>query len=116
MKRTRAAANWGTTTLAHLRTESFRHRHMTSAFEWLKVIGLVPEGVARMDVRQVVELDPDSVPVSYIAASAFEWDTWGESSPVDFIKAISAEARGAKRDLIIETLTALGNEQKAVAA
>jgi len=73
----------------------------------------VPEGVERMDIRQVItELDPDSIPVSYLAASAHEWDTWGEASPVDFIKAIGYETKGAKHDLIVETLMALGREQR----
>lgn len=117
MRRTRAAANWGTTTLAHLQREAFRHREMTSSFEWLKVIGLVAHDVARMDIRQVItEMDPQAIPVSYLAASAYEWDGWGEASPVDFIRAIGAETRGAQRDLIVETLMSLGREQAAAAA
>jgi hypothetical protein len=118
MRRTRAAADWGTTTLRFLQRSAFDNRHLTSSFEWLKSIGLVPEGVERMDIRQVItDLDPENIPVSYLAASAHEWDTWGEASPVDFIKALGYETRGAKRDLIVETLMALGREQReAVAA
>lgn len=101
------------TTLDYLRTKAFEYRHMDSAFEWLRTIGLVPEGVTRMNIRQVLtELDPEKVSVSYIAASAYEWDTWGPASPVDFIKAISAEAKGAQGDLILSVLRSLGREQR----
>lgn len=105
------------TTLDYLRTKAFEYRHMDSAFEWLRTIGLVPEGVTRMNIRQVLtELDPERVSVSYIAASAYEWDTWGPASPVDFMRAIAFEARGAKRDLIVETLMSLGREMAQEAA
>lgn len=105
------------TTLNDLRRSAFEHRGMTSAFEWLKVIGLVPQDTDRMRVRQVLtDLDPENVSVEYLAAAAFEWDSWGPASPVDFVKAIGAEARGAQRDLITETLVALGRFSAVAAA
>lgn len=76
----------------------------------------MPNGVSRMDIRQVLtDLDPENIKVGYLAASAYEFDTWGPATPMDFIRAISAECRGAKRDLIMDTLIALGREQEAVA-
>lgn len=117
MAKNRTAIAWGTTTLSNLRREAFAHRHMDSAFEWLKRIGLVPEGVERMNIRQALtDLDPDNISVAYLAAAAYEWDTWGTASPVDFVKAIGYETRGAQRDLIVETLQALGREQAQAAA
>lgn len=103
------AAVTGTTTLQELQKSAFEHRSMNSSFEWLKRIGLVPQDVKRMDQRQVLtDLDPNNISVAYIAASAYEFDQWGENSPVDFINAIAPEARGAKRDIIVETLMTLG--------
>lgn len=99
----------GTTTLRDLRVLAIRYRDMTSAFEWLKRTGLVPENVSKMRVRQVLtDLDPQAISIEYLAAAAYEWDSWGPASPIDFVKAIAAETRGAQRDLITEALMALG--------
>ena len=114
-----SAAEWttATTNLKDLRRLAFENREMTSSFQWLKDIGLVPKNVTRMDIRQVLtDLDPENIKVGYLAAAAFEWDTWGPASPVDFIKAIATEARGAKRDLITETLMSLGRQMAEAAA
>ena len=106
-----ATHDWGTTTMRDLRRLARPHSDMNSIFEWLKAVGLVPQDVKRMDIRQVLtDLDPENISVKYIAAAAYEWDTWGPSTPDQFLKAISAECRGAKRDLIVETLMSLGRE------
>lgn len=108
--------DWGTTTMRDLRRMARPHSDLTSTFEWLKAIGLVPQETKRMDIRQVLtDLDPENISVQYLAAAAFEWDSWGPASPDQFLKALSAECRGAKRDLVVETLTMLGREM-AVAA
>lgn len=109
--------NWGKTNLRFLRTSACWHRELTSSFEWLKKAGLVPKGVTKMPVRQVLTgLDPEHIDIEYIAAAAYEWDQWGPASPMDFIKAIEAEVRGAKRDLILETLMSLGREPEEAVA
>ena len=114
LAKTTTNAQWGHIDLGTLRKLAFKNRDMTSSFDWLKAVGLVPEDVSRMDIRQVLtDLDPDNISVAYLAAAAYEWDTWGEASPVDFVKAIAAETRGAKRDLITETLMALGRQMVA---
>lgn len=107
----------GVTTLRELRLSAIQNRDMSSAFEWLQKTGLVPDNVTKMRVRQVLtDLDPEAVSVEYLAAAAYEWDSWGPASPVEFVKAIGAETRGSsQRDLIMETLTTLGR-QSAVAA
>lgn len=98
-----------TVSLTDLRRSAFLHRDMTSSFEWFKRQGWVPADVTFMKVRQaLVDLDPEAMPLGYLASSAFEWDTWGEASPVDFVKAMAADTRGARRDLILETLSSLG--------
>lgn len=100
-----------TTTLSNLRRSAFKHREMTSTLDWLKAIGLVPEGVNYLPgVRHVkLDMDPNAIPVGYLAATAHEWDAWGPSSPTDLVKALAKETRGdTSRDLISETLTALG--------
>lgn len=81
-----------------------------SIFGWMKRVGLVPEDVASMKKVQVrIDIDPDALPKGYLAACAYEWDTWGDSHPMDFAKAIRLETKGnTGRDLIAETLTALG--------
>lgn len=114
MGKNRQTTDWGTTTLQDLRRLAQPHSDMTSSFEWLKKVGLIPDNVTRMDVRQVLtDLDPDNISVKYIAAAAFEWDQWGPASPDDFVKAIACETRGANRDLVMETLMALGGSKKA---
>ena len=114
---TKTRYNWGTTTHADLRRSAFEHRHLTSSFEWLKEAGFVPQDQSRMDIRQVLtDLDPQDIDVAYVAAAAYEWDTWGEASPVDFVRALGFEMKGAKRDLIVETLMSLGREMAQVAA
>lgn len=112
--------NWAKqmTTLSDLRRSAFRHRDMRSTMDWLKKEGLVPEDVKKRRVAQArVDLDPKNIPVGYLADSAYEWDSWGESSPVEFVKAMGMETRGSTaRDLISETLALLGREQKEAAA
>jgi hypothetical protein len=60
--------------------------------------------------REKVRLgfDAEAVPAGYLASAAYEWDTWGESQPEDFIDAIEAELLPEKRDFIAKLLTALG--------
>jgi len=109
--------DWGATTMRDLRRMARPYSDMTSVFEWLKAIGLVPAETKRMDVRQVLtDLDPENISVRYLAAAAFEWDTWGPSNPDQFLNALSAETRGAKRDLIVETLSSLGRAAVEAAA
>jgi hypothetical protein len=40
-----------------------------------------------------LNLQPDHIPAGYLAEVAYEWDTWGESTPPEFIEAFSAEVR-----------------------
>jgi len=108
--------DWGVTTMRDLRRLARPHSDMTSVFEWLKAVGLVHQSVTRMPIRQVVELDPECIDVKYLASAAYEWDSWGPTGPDDFIKALSAECKGAKRDLILETLMALGRQMEEAAA
>ena len=103
----------GTTTMKFLKASAFWNRNMTSAVEWLKRVGLIPADVENVKPRQALtDLDPEAVRLDYLAAVAFEWDTWGPASPVDLVKALEAETRGARRDLITETLLSLGRQME----
>lgn len=81
-----------------------------TVFDWLKVIGVVPHDIEKVrPVLALIDTDGTKMRAGYLAASAYEWDGWGESQPIDFVKAIRLETKGyAGRDVIAETLTALG--------
>lgn len=82
-----------------------------SAVDWLKALAIIPDDVNWMrPVLPKIELDPAAIPVGYLAAVAFEWDSWGESTPEQFLDAIQCEMRGARRDAIAELLMSLGRE------
>lgn len=106
-----------TVSLGWLRRQAWQHREMTNVFDWLKAIGLVPESVTTRKVAKPrLDCDPDALNVGYLASTAFEWDSWGESSPTDFVNAIAAEAKGDQRDYIAAILTMLGREQTTMEA
>lgn len=78
-------------------------------FAFLKNIGVVPWTVASTPLAKVrLNIDPSSIPADYLASCAYEWDTWGESQPSDFIRAMDAELNPDKRDFIAAILTSLG--------
>lgn len=83
---------------------------MYGIVRWLRAIGVIPNDVALVKPTQVrLELDPAAIEGGYLASVAFEWDSWGDSTPPDFIKALRCELRGApERDGIAKTLFALG--------
>ena len=85
-------------------------KNMHGIVRWLRAIGVIPNDVAMVKPAQVrLELDPGSIEGGYLAAVAFEWDTWGDSTPPDFIRALRCELSGApERDSIARTLLALG--------
>ena len=78
--------------------------------KWLKYIGVIPNDVVHVRPSQVkLELDPKAINGGYLASVAFEWDSWGDSTPPDFIRALRCELSGSSnRDAISNTLLALG--------
>jgi hypothetical protein len=86
--------------------------HYRSTFEWLKAIGVVPNDVESMRTSQVqvkLDLDPERIEAGYLAAVAYEWDSWGESSPTDLIFALECELKDSpQRDAVATILLALG--------
>ena len=71
----------------------------------------MPEDVLTLAVERHprLNLNPDAIPMGYLAGVAYEWDSWGISSPVEFLDAIELETAGStRRDVIVETLSALG--------
>lgn len=101
-------------TFSRLREWAEDFDYMDSCFSWLKVLGIVPENVESVKPSQVkMELDPQGIDAGYLASVAFEWDSWGPSSPVDLINALRCELKGSpERDIVSGVLTMLG---KAVA-
>lgn len=80
-----------------------------SAFDFLKEVGVVPQGVMAMPSAKVrLNIAPSAVPAGYLASAAYEWDTWGRSHPTDFIDALEAELNPEKREFIATLLTSLG--------
>jgi len=78
-------------------------------FSFLKNIGVVPWEVNYMPTRKVrFSLDPNYIPADYLASAAYEWDTWGESQPLDFVEAIEAEIDPKSRDYVSAFLELLG--------
>lgn len=91
----------------------------TSALAWLRTAGVLPKGETKYPTkcwRIKTDLDGSRIKADYLVASAAEWDSWGESSPVDFVNALRAECVGeSSHDLIGEVLTMLGREALAEA-
>lgn len=77
---------------------------------WLKIIGVIPNDVPAVKPSQVrLELDPKAISAGYLASVAYEWDSWGDSTPPQFLAALRCELRGApERDSISEALSSLG--------
>ena len=80
------------------------------SFQWLKRLGVVPLDLVSMPVSQVLsDIHEDKFTAGYLASAAFEWDSWGASKPIDFVKALELEVNGnTQRDSIRELLTSLG--------
>lgn len=97
-----------------LESKASEYDWMTSVVDWFKGIGLIPASVTYRKPENVrLGLDPERIEAGYLAACAYEWDSWGPSSPVDFVNAIRCELRGTEqRDLIAGLLTLLGREQE----
>lgn len=96
--------------LSSLRGKQRVGHHKESVFAWLKEIGVVPADVAKVWQSNVrPNLDPERIDGHYLASSAFEWDTWGPSSPKDFLDALELETAGCtRRDFVADTLYMLG--------
>ena len=81
-------------------------------FDWLRAIGVVPAEVAELKWghnQNAPLLNPDAIKAGYISQVAAEWDSWGRSTPTQFLDAMELETVGTtKRDVIAETLEALG--------
>lgn len=81
-------------------------------FEWLQAIGVVPADVDTVKygrVNPILNLNANAIGAFYLAAVAFEWDTWGPSTPTEFLDALQMETAGNnRRDTVAETLSALG--------
>jgi len=86
--------------------------HDGSIFLWLRTIGVVPEDVYfASPPRSYRSMRRDSINVGYLAGIAYEWDTWGKSTPREFVDAIECELEDSpKKDIISETLAFLGRE------
>jgi hypothetical protein len=99
-----------TYSLRSLREKAAAARGYRSAASWLRSIGVIPDEVLHVRPRQpILNLDADKVEAGYLAAVAFEWDSWGPASPLQFIDALEYETAGTgKRDAIAEILTQLG--------
>ena len=104
-----------TYSLAWLREQqgSFTRASLTSPiFDWLKAIGAVPQDQPVLSWghnQNTPLLNPDSIRIGYLAMVACEWDSWGPSTPTEFLDAMELETEGhERRDTIAETLTALG--------
>ena len=104
-------SDWKTKTYSFSWLRDMADPDALSTFDWLKDIGVVPADVATMQVVQVrLDIDPNHIPAGYLAASAYEWDTWGPSEPDDLLDALEVEIKGDSRTFVALLLTALGRE------
>lgn len=83
--------------------------------QWLYAIGVVPNNVIRLATREVkTDLDREEINCGYLAASAYEWDVWGPSTPDEFLDAIECELSGSnQKSAIYGVLLALGRDASA---
>lgn len=106
-------ADWAKQTYGFnwLRKQATDHGHLTSAMDFLQAVGVVPaDSSFRRKTRWTSNSLPASaIPALYLAEFANDWDSVGESSPVDFMEAVEFEVAGtSKRDVVAETLAELG--------
>lgn len=99
-----------TYTFSALREWAEDFAHLDNTVAWLKAMGVIPSDVTHVKPKQVkLELDPKAIEGGYLAAVAYEWDSWGPSSPLDLVAALRCELKGApERDIIAGILTMLG--------
>lgn len=95
-----------------LRTYATQFAHFDSIVQWLYAIGVLPNDVKSLPEPTIkTELNPSSIKCGYLAASAFQWDAEGPSTPHEFLDAIEFELAGsAKKAAAAEALKELGRE------
>lgn len=95
-----------------LRKYATQFSHFEYVVPWLYAIGVLPNDVTSLPEPTIkTELNPNSIKCGYLAASAFQWDAEGPSSPHDFLDAIEFEIAGsAKKAAAAEALKELGRD------
>lgn len=108
-----APADWMTQTHGFnwLRKQAADHDHLDSAMAFLKAVGVVPKGVDFKGQNWLpnLNLNPNAIRARYLAEVANDWDAMGPSTPTQFVGMLEFEVSGStKRDIVAETLAALG--------
>lgn len=116
-----AAPDWQKLTYGFnwLRKQAADHAHLNSSMDFLKAIGVVPADstFAGRNWLPNTNLDPTAIKARYLAEVANDWDDMGPSQPMDFVNMLEFECAGSpKRDVVAETLSALGAAIQAEAA
>lgn len=85
--------------------------HDSGMMDFMRWAGLVPRDTVftRRNSLPRTSLDPNFIPVVYLAEVANEWDEDGYSTAVDFVDAIEFEVSGTnKNTLVSEVMGELG--------
>jgi len=102
-------------TFDHLRQFAAVRGDLALSVDFLKSIQVVPYEVVHIPAPDYVNtnLDPDKIPAGYLAALAYEWDSDGPSTPLEFVDSLRPELRNSpERDVVRDALSEAG---KAVA-
>jgi hypothetical protein len=71
---------------------------------WLKRIEVIPAGVRKFPRMQERLVEKDAIPAGYLAAMAYEWDSWGGGATTrQFLSALEFQVRGSKKQRIAES-------------
>jgi hypothetical protein len=107
-------------TLASLRDATKADNKPGMMIAWLKRIGVIPLHVQWKRTNRLpnTNLNPDAIPVRYLAEFAYEWDSWGGgSTPVQFVKALSFEVKGTpEKESTNKVLVSLGTDARSIIA
>lgn len=101
-------------TFSELRQFAYVRQDMSRAVDFLKAMQVIPYTVERVPAPDYIKtnLDPEQIPAGYLAALAYEWDSDGPSTPLEFIDSLRPEMMGtAERDNVREQLEMVGKEQ-----
>jgi hypothetical protein len=97
--------------LRWLQKQAEDHKHLDSAMDFLRAVGVVPADVEFKGTNWLpsLSLNPLSIRGRYLAEVANDWDKMGPASPTTFAHALSFECAGTEqRDAVAEVLASLG--------
>lgn len=106
-----SSLDWKKKTWAYSFLQSNAHHGATEIVSWLQSVGVIPSTVKwRRAPKSIYNgLDRNALPAQALAELAYEFDSEGKASPIDFLDWLEFELKGSlKRESYLMTLSSLG--------